>query len=65
MATLEQSATAEIMGKQSYQAPEIHLPQPFDTFMTDAFSLGVVLFAMAAQDYPWSSTKRKSGRTKG
>jgi len=60
MATLEQSATAEIMGKQSYQAPEIHLPQPFDTFMTDAFSLGVVLFAMAAQDYPWSSTKRKT-----
>jgi serine/threonine protein kinase len=60
MATLEQSVTAEIRGKQSYQAPEMHLVAPFDTFMTDPFALGVVLFAMGAQDYPWSSTKRKS-----
>jgi serine/threonine protein kinase len=58
MATLDLSASAEIRGKQSYQAPEIHLPQPFDTIMTDPFSLGVVLFAMGAQDYPWNSTKR-------
>merc|ERR1740121_2882419 len=57
MATLDLSASAEIRGKQSYQAPEIHLAQPFDTFMTDPFSLGVVLFAMGAQDYPWSATK--------
>jgi len=60
MATLDRSATAEIRGKQSYQAPEIHLPEPFDTIMTDPFSLGVVLFAMGSQDYPWSSTKRKT-----
>jgi serine/threonine protein kinase len=60
MSTLDAKATAEIRGKQSYQAPEIHLPQPFDTIMTDPFSLGVVLFAMGAQDYPWSSTKRKT-----
>jgi len=60
MATLDRSASAEIRGKLSYQAPEMHLPHPFDTFMTDSFSLGVVLFAMAAQDYPWSSTKPRS-----
>jgi len=60
MATLDKSVSAEIRGKQSYQAPEMHLPQPFDTQMTDPFALGVVLFAMAAQDYPWSATKRKT-----
>jgi serine/threonine protein kinase len=60
MSTLERSASGEVRGKPSYQAPEIHLLQPFDTFMTDSFSLGVVLFAMGAQDYPWSSTKPKT-----
>jgi serine/threonine protein kinase len=60
MATLNQSVLAEVRGKQSYQAPESYLPHPFDTFMADTFALGVVLFAMAAQDYPWSSTKRKA-----
>jgi serine/threonine protein kinase len=60
MSTLERWASAEVRGKQSYQAPEMHLPQPFDTFMTDPFSLGVVLFAMGAQDYPWSATTRKT-----
>ncbi|CAK0810499.1 unnamed protein product [Prorocentrum cordatum] len=60
MSTMSRLVSGEIRGKQSYQAPEMHLPQPFDTFMTDPFSLGVVLFAMGAQDYPWSSTKRKT-----
>jgi len=60
MSTLDRSVSDEVRGKLSYQAPEIHLPQPFDTFMTDSFSLGVVLFAMGAQDYPWSSTKPKA-----
>ncbi|CAK0792993.1 unnamed protein product, partial [Prorocentrum cordatum] len=61
MATLDRlaSASAEV-GKQSYQAPEVHLSQPCDTIMTDPFSLGVVLFAMAAQDYPWKSTARNT-----
>ncbi|CAK0901273.1 unnamed protein product [Prorocentrum cordatum] len=60
MSTLDQSASAEVRGKPSYQAPEIHLPQPFDTEMTDSFSLGVVMFAMGAEDYPWKTTKRKA-----
>jgi serine/threonine protein kinase len=60
MSTLDRLASSEgrgIWGKPSYQAPELHLARPVDTFMTDAFSLGVVLFAMGARDYPWNSTK--------
>jgi serine/threonine protein kinase len=44
-------------GKRALEAPEIHRGDFFDAFLTDAFALGVVLFAMAAKDYPWSSTK--------
>jgi len=59
MATLTQKCTNEVRGKQSYQAPEMHsAAKPYDAFSTDTFALGVVLFAMAAQDYPWISTKR-------
>ncbi|CAK0806690.1 unnamed protein product [Prorocentrum cordatum] len=61
MATLDRVASASSgVGKQSYQAPEVHSSQPYDNIMTDPFSLGVVLFAMAAQDYPWKSTKRNT-----
>eukprot|EP00435_Cladocopium_sp_Y103_P049733 s84_g15.t1 len=30
----------------------------FDAFLADDFALGVVVFAMAVQDYPWTSTKK-------
>lgn len=33
-----------------------------DTFLADAFALGVVVFAMALEDYPWQSTSRGSCR---
>eukprot|EP00416_Gambierdiscus_australes_P028045 CAMPEP_0171066632 /NCGR_PEP_ID=MMETSP0766_2-20121228/7529_1 /TAXON_ID=439317 /ORGANISM="Gambierdiscus australes, Strain CAWD 149" /LENGTH=407 /DNA_ID=CAMNT_0011522817 /DNA_START=60 /DNA_END=1283 /DNA_ORIENTATION=- len=58
MATLRQTAQREVRGKQSYQAPEMHLEAEYDCFVSDTFALGVVLFAMGAQDYPWTSTKR-------
>jgi len=58
MSTLRRTARKEVRGKQSYQAPEMHLEDEYDCFLTDGFSLGVVLYAMAAQDYPWTSTKR-------
>lgn len=29
-----------------------------DAFLADDFALGVVVFAMAVQDYPWTSTKK-------
>lgn len=58
MCTLDRMCRKEIRGKQSYQAPEMHLEEEYDSFLTDSFALGVVLYAMGAQDYPWTSTKR-------
>jgi len=43
-------------GKPSYVAPEIHVCPEYDGFLSDAFSLGVVLFSAAARCYPWLST---------
>mmetsp|Transcript_837 Transcript_837/g.2101 ORF Transcript_837/g.2101 Transcript_837/m.2101 type:complete len:404 (-) Transcript_837:360-1571(-) len=60
MSTLSRSCVREVRGKQSYQAPEMHLDAPYDSFLVDTFALGVVVFAMAAQDYPWIATKRNS-----
>jgi len=58
MATLQRMCRREVRGKQSYSAPEMHLDAEYDAFLSDEFAVGVVLFAMAAQDYPWTSTKR-------
>merc|ERR1712032_710666 len=62
MATLSKSCTHEIRGKASYQAPEMHGKSPCDPIAFDHFALGVVLFAMASQDYPWSSTEPNTCR---
>lgn len=62
MATLSKTCTNETRGKASYQAPEMHGDDPCDPLALDHFALGVVLFAMAAQDYPWTSTTPKSCR---
>eukprot|EP00930_Biecheleria_cincta_P100560 TRINITY_DN92176_c0_g1_i1.p1 TRINITY_DN92176_c0_g1~~TRINITY_DN92176_c0_g1_i1.p1 ORF type:complete len:353 (+),score=70.92 TRINITY_DN92176_c0_g1_i1:113-1171(+) len=56
MSTTSRMCRKEVRGKQSYQAPELHLSAPYDAFLSDSFALGVVLFAMAVQDYPWTST---------
>jgi len=58
MATLRQFVRNEIRGKNSYQAPELHESGEFDTFLTDGFAIGVTVFAMAVQDYPWTATKK-------
>ncbi|CAE7948948.1 SIK2 [Symbiodinium sp. KB8] len=44
-------------GKPSYQAPELHLRREYDGFQADSFALGVVVYAMAVGNYPWTSTK--------
>lgn len=59
MSTTQRVCKRELRGKQSYQAPEMHGPE-YDAFLADEFALGVVLFAMAVQDYPWTSTKKNS-----
>eukprot|EP00428_Durinskia_dybowskii_P029371 CAMPEP_0170247660 /NCGR_PEP_ID=MMETSP0116_2-20130129/23619_1 /TAXON_ID=400756 /ORGANISM="Durinskia baltica, Strain CSIRO CS-38" /LENGTH=396 /DNA_ID=CAMNT_0010498541 /DNA_START=176 /DNA_END=1366 /DNA_ORIENTATION=- len=58
MTTLQRMVTNQIRGKDSYQAPEVHSDGEVDTFLGDNFALGVVMFAMAAHDYPWTCTKR-------
>lgn len=46
-----------VVGKPSYQAPEMHEGTRYDTYLTDSFSLGVVLFTLLVKDYPWLSTR--------
>jgi len=56
MATLSRKCRQEARGKVVYRAPEMFGLCEYDAFLTDAFALGVVLFALAARDYPWQST---------
>jgi len=59
MATCSRQCCNEPCGKKSYKAPEtLVVDKPYDTFLTDSFALGVVLFAIGAQDYPWLSTAK-------
>ncbi|CAE7265547.1 KCC4 [Symbiodinium sp. CCMP2592] len=44
-------------GKDMYVAPEVHLGGKFDTFLSDAFALGVIFLSVLLQRYPWNSTK--------
>jgi serine/threonine protein kinase len=46
-----------VRGKASYQAPELHTSQRYDAFLSDAFSIGVTLYAVLVKDYPWLSTR--------
>eukprot|EP00446_Apocalathium_sp_SHHI-4_P036408 CAMPEP_0177309120 /NCGR_PEP_ID=MMETSP0368-20130122/9120_1 /TAXON_ID=447022 ORGANISM="Scrippsiella hangoei-like, Strain SHHI-4" /NCGR_SAMPLE_ID=MMETSP0368 /ASSEMBLY_ACC=CAM_ASM_000363 /LENGTH=374 /DNA_ID=CAMNT_0018767959 /DNA_START=76 /DNA_END=1201 /DNA_ORIENTATION=+ len=46
-----------ISGKPSYEAPELHTGQGFDGFLSDAFAVGVTLYALFCNDYPWLSTQ--------
>lgn len=46
-----------VRGKASYQAPELHTDHEYDAFLSDAFSLGVTLYAVLLKDYPWLSTR--------
>jgi len=58
MSTLASAVRSEARGKVVYRAPEMYEKEAYDPFLVDAFALGVVLFAVAARDYPWSCTKR-------
>jgi len=57
MCTVAATCLGEVRGKPQYQAPEMHLNAEYSTFLADEFAIGVAMFAMAAQDYPWKSTK--------
>jgi len=58
--TAERFSSGDMHVKQPYKAPELYLQGLRDNFPVDAFAIGVVLFSMATQDYPWASTKRGS-----
>mmetsp|Transcript_27549 Transcript_27549/g.50455 ORF Transcript_27549/g.50455 Transcript_27549/m.50455 type:complete len:392 (-) Transcript_27549:492-1667(-) len=59
MATTQRKCTKEVRGKQPYQAPEMHDDTTaYDPFLIDAFAVGVILFGLAAQDFPWITTQR-------
>lgn len=57
MATIVPEKCQGARGKRPYQAPEMHEVGSYNAFVTDAFAIGVVMFAMAFGKYPWTSTK--------
>lgn len=63
MACLSRRVAREVRGKRSYQAPEMHAPAEFDTFLADIFSVGVTTYCMAVHYYPWEHTKPGKDRS--
>lgn len=57
MATVGREHLVGARGKSSYEAPEMHQGRSYDPFCADVFALGVGLFLLASQDYPWKSTR--------
>mmetsp|Transcript_14873 Transcript_14873/g.33880 ORF Transcript_14873/g.33880 Transcript_14873/m.33880 type:complete len:407 (-) Transcript_14873:155-1375(-) len=57
MASTKRTFKNCVRGKASYQAPELHTDKEYDAFLTDAFSVGVTLYAVLLKDYPWLSTR--------
>lgn len=57
MASTDRTFKNSVRGKASYQAPELHYDVEYDAFLTDAFSLGVTIYAVLLKDYPWLSTR--------
>jgi len=45
------------VGKPPYMAPEMFESDEYDGFLSDTFSVGVVLFSLAVGGYPWLSTR--------
>lgn len=57
MASTGRPVGGGIRGKASYQAPEVHAGGECDGFLSDAFAVGVILYAALVKDYPWMSTR--------
>merc|ERR1719253_1754292 len=57
MATSDRTFHNSVRGKPSYQAPEMHTTANYDAFLSDTFSVGVIIYCMLMCDYPWLSTK--------
>jgi len=57
MAAVGREYLVGVRGKASYEAPEMHQGRSYDPFSADVFALGVGIFLLASQDYPWKSTR--------
>lgn len=57
MASTKGTFLTGICGKASYQAPEMFTQKWHDPFLSETFSVGVLLYALFAKDYPWMATK--------
>jgi len=44
-------------GKVNYRAPESYTSAKYDGFLTDGFALGVVLYCLSVNDYPWQTSR--------
>jgi protein-serine/threonine kinase len=51
-------------GSEDYAAPEILLGQPYDGRSTDAWALGVLLYALMEGRLPFDPPPGKAGRTR-
>jgi len=45
-----------VRGKPSYLAPEMFEAHPYDARASDLFACGVIAYALAVGNYPWTST---------
>mmetsp|Transcript_51018 Transcript_51018/g.119326 ORF Transcript_51018/g.119326 Transcript_51018/m.119326 type:complete len:604 (+) Transcript_51018:65-1876(+) len=63
-ATTSRMTTAGLpaRGKPSYQAPEVHQGGSCDAFLLDAFAVGVLIYALCMQDYPWMDTEGRGDK---
>jgi len=59
MATTDRSCKDQdqVCGKPSYRPPEMSTAESYDSFLMDTFAVGVIIYALAVQEYPWISTK--------
>jgi len=57
MASTHRTFQSCARGKLQYQAPEMHTGKAYDSFLSESFSVGVILYALFVKDYPWLSTK--------
>lgn len=59
MGTLEPWNCHELCSKKSFRALEMYTGK-YNAFLTDAFALGVMIFILAVDAYPWNSTEHRA-----
>eukprot|EP00440_Ansanella_granifera_P060372 gb/GFBE01065437.1/.p1 GENE.gb/GFBE01065437.1/~~gb/GFBE01065437.1/.p1 ORF type:complete len:321 (+),score=39.21 gb/GFBE01065437.1/:1-963(+) len=46
-----------VHGKEAYVAPEVHVFEAYDGFLSDAFACGIIILSALVQRFPWNSTR--------